>query len=130
MLIFGLLAVFLMGAAFLSLGLFISSMARNQVTAGTMTFAVWFVSYVLGGFAADLPEALPLPERWSAGIQGVMGFGYGVFLALARELPLDAHAGRMAQGIVRAEDITYYVAVTAFFLFLTFRAIEARRRKG
>ncbi len=39
-LVFGLLAVFLMGAAFVSLGLFISSITRNQITSGTATFGL------------------------------------------------------------------------------------------
>ena len=47
-LLLGLASVFLMGAAFTSLGLFVSSVTANQVTAGTITFGLWFVFYVLG----------------------------------------------------------------------------------
>ena len=52
---FGVITVFLMGAAFLSMGLFVSSITRNQVTAGTATFGLWFVSYVLGSLSRDPP---------------------------------------------------------------------------
>jgi len=124
---FGLVTVFLMGAAFLSLGLFVSSLAGNQVTAGTMTFALWLVSYILGSLGEDLPKGNPAPETWPETLRVIVGHGYGVFRALVQELPLDAHAREMAQGVVEPKDIAYYILFTAFFFFLTFRAFESRK---
>lgn len=124
---FGLVAVFLMGCAFLSMGLFVSALSSNQVTAGTMTFGLWFVSYVLGSFSKDMPERLAVPEQWNEWARNAAGFAFAVFRGLATELPLDAHAGEMAKGIVQPEDIAYYLLFTAFFLFLTFRVLETRK---
>jgi ABC-2 type transport system permease protein len=121
---FGLLTVFLMGAAFIGLGLFVSAASRNQVTAGTMTFGLWFVSYILGALGRDLPEQCPVPESWSEMVRRTAAFLYGIFRQIVQELPLDAHAKDMAQGVVQPSDILYYVLVTAFFLFLTFRVLE------
>lgn len=126
-LVFGLVAVFLMGAAFLSLGLFISSLAGSQITAGVMTFGLWFVMYILGTFGENLPTESPAPESWNAGLRNAVGSIYGLFRQLVLELPIDAHAKEMAQGVVTPKDIAYYVLFTAFFLFLTFRALESRR---
>ena len=126
-LVFGLVTVFLMSAAFMSLGLFVSAMASNQITAGVMTFALWFVSYVLGSWAKDLSDKNPAPQGWPESIRNVLGSAYAVVRGLVTELPLDAHARDMAQGIVEPRDIAYYVLFTAFFLFLTFRALETRR---
>ena len=42
------------------------------------------------------------------------------------EVRLDAHARDMAQGIFELQDVLYYVLFCAFFLFLTFRALESR----
>jgi len=126
-LVFGLVTVFLMGAAFVSLGLFVSALSSNQITAGTMTFALWFVGYILGSLGEDLPQANPAPETWPETLRNVLGFVYGGFRGLVQELPLDAHAREMAQGVVEPKDIAYYVLFTAFFLFLTFRVFETRK---
>lgn len=126
-LIFGLVTVFLMGAAFVSLGLFVSAMTSNQVTAGTMAFGLWLVSWVLGSLGKDLPETYPIPGGWPDWVRQVVEFFYGIFRAFAVELPLDAHASDMAQGVVQPQDIAYYLLFIAFFLFLTFQALASRK---
>lgn len=126
-LVFGLLAVFLMGAAFLSMGLFISALCSNQVTAGTATFGIFFLFYILGALAEDLSKKNPAPPGWPETLRAPVGAAYGVFRSLVQELPLDAHAKEMAQGIVAPYDIAYYILFSAFFLFLTFRALESRK---
>ncbi len=123
---FGVVTVFLMGAAFLSMGLFVSAITRNQVTAGTATFGLWFVSYVLGSLSRDLPDAIDLPENWFPWLMRAAGFGYRLFRSLATELPLDVHARDMAQGVLQPEDIVYYLLFSAFWLFLTLRVLDTR----
>ena len=124
---FGLLGVFLMSVAFLALGMFVSAVTRNQITAATVTFALVFISYILGTFAGDLPEQNPAPVEMLAWAREAFGFVYGLFRGLASELPLDAHLREMALGVMRPHDVVYYVLFTAFFLFLTFRALESRK---
>jgi ABC-2 type transport system permease protein len=126
-LVFGLATVFLMSMAFMSLGLFISAITANQVTAGAMTLGSWFVLYILGSLGEDLPEELPVPETWPEAAHNAITRCYDLFRELVGQLPLDAHAKDMAQGIVQPEDIAYYVLFAAFFLFLTFRAFETRK---
>jgi ABC-2 type transport system permease protein len=123
---FGLLTVALMGAAFLSLGMFISSLVRSQITAGTVTFGVSLLLYVAGNLGEQLPEANPTPAAWPELLRQTVGQGYGIFRGLVAELAVDAHAKEMALGVVRPQDIAYYVLFSAFFLFLTFRAFESR----
>lgn len=124
---FGLLTVFLMGAAFMSMGLFVSAMASNQITAAVLTFGLWLVLYTVGTLAEHLPKKNPTPETWPEALRNGIGLAYDVGRNLVQQLPLDAHAKEMAQGIVQPKDLTYYVLVTAFFLFLTFRALESRK---
>ncbi len=126
-LLLGLFTVFLMGAAFSSVGLFISSMASAPVTAGALAFGVFFVSYVLGSFGEKLPEANPAPGDWPEGLRTIVGGLYDVFRQVVQQLPLDSHAKDMAQGILAVQDVAYYVLFIAFFLFLTFRALDARK---
>lgn len=126
-LVLGLIAVFLMGAAFTSLGLFVSAVTANQVTAGTITFGLWFVFYVLGTVGEDMKTANPAPSEWPEGLRQVVGTAYSAFRALIQQLPLDSHAKDMSQGIFAISDIAYYILFSAFFLFLTFRALDARK---
>jgi len=126
-LVLGLCAVFLVSASFLSMGLFISALSRSQVTAATATFAVWFVMFILGNLATDLPEVEDFITEVPPALQAVATPAYSIFRTAALELPMDAHAAEMAQGVLRPQDVAYYVLSIAFFLFLTFRAFETRK---
>lgn len=127
---FGVLTVFLMSMAFVSLGLFVSSVSRHQISAGAMTFGLLMLLYVAGHLAEDLPAANPAPEAWPELARNAVGFSYSVARGLVLEMPLDAHAKEMALGIVQPKDIAYYLLFTAFFLFLTFRSLESRNWRG
>ncbi len=129
-LIFGLLTVFLMGAACISLGLFVSSVTKTQIMSGTITFGVTLILFILGNLGEELPKASPTPEQWPAGLRSGIDFIYTIFRGLMMELPIDAHAKEMALGVVQPVDIAYYVLFSAFFIFLTFRALESRNWRG
>ncbi len=129
-LIFGLLTVFLMGASCISLGLFVSSVTKTQIMSGTVTFGVTLILFILGNLGEDMPEANPAPEGWPGTLRSVIGFFYTLARGLIVELPVDAHAREMALGIVQPVDIAYYVLFSAFFIFLTFRALESRNWRG
>lgn len=126
-LVLGLLAVFLMGTAFMSLGMFFSAFSRNPITSATATFGAFLVSYILGAIGKDLSETNPAPVAWDERIRTFVGVCYRIFRQLVLDLPLDAHAKQMTQGNLQLEDIAYYVLFAAFFLFLTFRIFEARK---
>ena len=129
-LVFGLVTVFLMSAAFISLGLFVSSVTRNQITSATVSFGAFLMLYILGNLGEDLPTENPVPAAWPEILRTLVGFVYRVFRQLVMEMPLDAHAKEMAQGIFDPKDVAYYVLFTAFFLFLTFRSLESRNWRG
>lgn len=129
-LVFGIVTVLLMSMAFVALGLFVSSVTRNQITSGTITFGINLLLYVAGYFSEDLPNTNPAPEGLPEIARGFIGLGYATLRGLLQELSLDRHAREMAQGIVAPADVVYYLLVTAFFLFLTFRALESRTWRG
>ena len=126
-LVFGLFTFFLMGAAFMSMGLFISSLCKSQITAATLTFGLFFVLFMMSYYSSDIPEENPAPEIWSESARAVTGSVYNVVRAVLLELPIDSHAKEMAQGVVQPKDIAYYVLYSSFFLFLTFRSLESRK---
>ena len=127
---FGLFAVVLMGAAVMSLGLFISAISRNQITSGTLTFGICLLLYIFGSVGEKMPTGNPAPETWPGALRDAAGLVYNVFRQLVLEMPLDTHAREMALGILQPKDIAYYVLFSAFFLFLTFRALESRQWRG
>ena len=125
-LLFGLLTVFLMAASFISLGLFISALTRNQITSGSLTFGATLLLFIVGTLGDKLPAQNPAPAEWPETLRNTIGLGFAIFKRLLLEVRLDAHAREMAQGIFRPQDVLYYVLFCAFFLFLTFRALESR----
>lgn len=129
-LVFGLLTVFLMSAAFISLGLFVSSVTRNQITSGTITLGLYLIFYITGSMAADLPNTNPVPAVWPEVLRQSVGFLYAMFRYLLIETALDTHAKDMALGVVQPKDVAYYILFSSFFLFLTFRALESRHWRG
>lgn len=129
-LFFGVLTVFLMGAACISLGLFVSSVTKTQIMSGTVTFGATLILFIVGNLGEDMPVESPAPEGWPAGLRTGIAFFYRIFRGLVVELPIDAHARDMALGVVQPLDIAYYVLFSAFFLFLTFRALESRNWRG
>lgn len=125
-LVFGLFTVFLMGAAYMSLGLFVSSLTRNQITSGSLTFGASLLLFIVGTLGEDMKQGNPAPADWPETLRTVTGFGYELLRRLLLEVRLDAHAKEMAQGIFQPQDVAYYLLFSAFFLFLTFRALESR----
>ncbi len=126
-LVFGVVTVFLMGAAFISLGLFVSSISKNQITAGTVAFGLNLLLYILGYTGENLPEITPLPEHVAGIIRVPLDFAYQTFRAFVMELPVDAHARELALGVIHPKNVVYYLLFCSFFLFLTFRALESRK---
>ncbi len=122
----GTLTVFLMGSSFIAMGMFVSSMMRNQVTSGAVTFGLSLLFYIVGSVSRSLPEANPAPEGWPELLRSAAGAVYALVRGLGQELAVDAHAMDMAQGIVAPADIAYYLLFSAFFVFLTFRVLESR----
>ena len=114
----------------LAFGMFISAVSRNQITAGTLTFGLLLILYIVGSLSPDLPQALPVPESWPAMASEAVNGLYGGARAFMVELKIDAHASEMSQGILQPKDIAYYMLMSAFFIFLTFRALESRHWRG
>lgn len=103
------LGFWLLGNAFLSLGLFISSLTESQVVSAVATFALLILFWV-SDWAASLAEG-PL-----AG-----------FLKMLSPL---GHYRDFTLGILDLSHIVYLAFFHFFFLFLTLRSIETRNWKA
>ena len=102
------LGVLLIGAAFISIGLFISSLTENQIISAVVSIGVFALIMASTAFAAGIRdnEVLRVIIKWFSVMDRFTAFGRGVF------------------------DITaliYYISITTVFLFLTVRVYEKRR---
>jgi len=105
----GYLGLLLMGATFLAVGVFASSLTENQIVAAVTTFGALLIFWVIS---------------WSADNVG------GTWGRVLSHISLLEHFHSFARGVLDTKDILYYVNFTIVALFLTLRSLEARRWKG
>jgi ABC-2 type transport system permease protein len=106
----GYLGAFLMGGAYLAVGLFASSLTENQIVAFIIAIFLSFMMLVIGEnlVLLNLPYAL------------VPIFAY---------LGLGAHFESIGRGVIDSRDLIYYLTVIGFFLFLNVLSVESRKWK-
>ena len=105
----GYLGLLLMGGCFLSLGLFISSLTRNQIIAGMVTFAVFLLFWVINWIASFTGPTMQIVLNY---------------------LSITEHLNDFARGVIDTKHLVYYVSFIAFSLFLTVRAVDSERWRG
>ncbi len=101
--------VFLIGLAFLSIGIFASSLTENQIVAGVIAFALLLVLWMIG----FVDEIQP----------GTLG-------QICDRISVYAHFEQFSQGVIDTADISFYILFSLFFLFLTLRVLESHRWRG
>ena len=102
----GALALLLFGSCFLALGVFVSTLTRNQIVAGILSFCLFLGVWTLGW--ADDPSAGPLMK------------------ALAY-LGVTTHMEDMVKGVVDLKDVVFYLSFIAFGLFLAHQSVQSQR---
>lgn len=105
----GYLGLFLMGAAFMALGTFISSLTENQIVAASISFGTAILFWVLS---------------WTSSFAGE---STGIVL---RQLSILEHLESFNKGVLSAPDLSFFILFIAFFLFLTLRSLESYRWRG
>lgn len=103
----GYLGLILLGAVFLSIGLFASTLTENQIIAASVSFGLLLVFWLLGLAA--------------------MAAGSGVLGQLLTYLSFFEHLDNFIKGIIDVGDIVYFVSLAAFGLFLSHRVVESQR---
>ncbi len=98
----------LLAGGLAAMGLWASSLTRNQVTAFIVSVAVIFPLILLG----TNPVIAGLPPRLSA------------FLANLTVVP---HFFNIARGVIDLRDVVYFATVAAIFLALAYRALMLRK---
>ena len=104
----GYIGLLLIGAATLSIGLFASSLTRQQliaaVAAAAMVALMCFIHLLANKVDPPLKDVIEQVDLWW------IHFQYGFM-----------------KGILNLKDVVYYVATTYFFLLLSIKTLEAKR---
>ncbi len=104
----GYLSAFLMGAAYLSIGLWISSITENQINAFILGVVAIFILFIIGSQFVTLaaPQAL---------------------IPILTFIGLGNHFESVERGVIDSRDIIYYLSVISFFLFLNVQSLGSRK---
>jgi gliding motility-associated transport system permease protein len=102
----GYLGLAFTAVAFVSIGLFTSSLTQNQIIAAISCFGVLLLLYVIS---------------WPAQAGGETATG------LLRYLSLPDHFSQMIQGVIDTQDLIYFLSLIFVALFLTQRSVESAR---
>ena len=105
----GYLGLLLMGGCFISAGLLISSLTKNQIVAGMITFAVFLLLWVI---------------NWVGSFTGP------TTKAVLDYLSITNHLDDFTRGILDTKHLVYYLSFIAFGLFLTARSVDTERWRG
>jgi ABC-2 type transport system permease protein len=103
------LGMLLMGGCFIAIGLLISSMTKNQIVAGMITFAVFLMLWVI---------------NWIASFTGP------TTQAVLNYLSITGHLDDFTNGVLDTRHLVYYVSFITFGLFLTARSVDTERWRG
>ena len=113
----GYLGLFLMGSAFIALGLFISSLTENQLVAGLATFGLLLGVWLIGGMGDIVGRILDyLTPGISAAVEG--GVKY---------ISLSDHLTPFISGVLDTRDLIFYLSTAFLGLFLAHRSVESTR---
>jgi ABC-2 type transport system permease protein len=105
----GYLGLLLMGSSFLSIGLLISSLTKNQIVAGMATFAVLLLLWTMSWMA---DSAGPTMRKVLEG------------------LSITGHFEDFSKGVIALTHLVYYLSFITFGLFLTAKSVDSERWRG
>lgn len=100
------LGLILLAGCFTSIGLFASSLSKNQITAFVLATFLCFLLYYGFFFFSSLPVFV----------------GRGDILV--QMLGIDFHYEAISKGVIDTRNVVYFLSVIAFFLFLTQLSLE------
>lgn len=98
----GYVGLFLLGASFLSIGIFASSLTDNQLIAAVVSFGILLLLWLVGALSDAESTVL----------------GY---------LSVINHYEDFGKGIIDLKDVVYYISLIFLGLFLTYSALESER---
>jgi ABC-2 type transport system permease protein len=111
----GLLALLLVSLTYVAVGVFASSVTRNQLIAFVLTFVLLLIIGMMLPFLVEITMA-----------GGGMG-GESAVAAVVRWMATGTHVEHMLQGLIDTADLAYFVVASGIFLLLAKAVIESAR---
>lgn len=103
------LGLLLMGGCFISIGLFVSSLTKNQIVAAVITFTTFLMLWVINWLGESSGETTR---------------------AILSYLSITEHFEDFVRGVIDTKHLVYYVSFITFGLFLTMRSVDSERWRG
>jgi len=94
---------------FTAIGIFASSMTENQIISILVAFGLNLVFWMIG---------------WTSPTNN------GLLHDILQYLSIIEHFEPMIKGLIRLSDVTYFITMTLFFLFITGQVLESRKWRG
>jgi ABC-2 type transport system permease protein len=104
----GYLGLFLMGGAYVAIGVMASSLTRNQIVAFILAFAISFALFLFGKIVQIVPPS----------VQPIVAY-----------LSIDNHFESISRGVIDTRDVVYYLSVMAVGLVVATVSLESRKWK-
>ncbi|MEA2098401.1 MAG: ABC transporter permease subunit [Patescibacteria group bacterium] len=106
----GYIGVIFIGSAYIAIGLWVSSITKNQIISFLVTVSIIFMFYMIGNslILNTMPSSVA---------------------AVGKFLSFSTHFNSILRGVISLSDILYYISVIIFFLFLNVRVIGMKKWK-
>ncbi len=105
----GYIGLLLMGAAYLSIGLFASTLTENQIIGFIVGIGLCFVLLIIGQEFV----LFRIPSPWLA--------------SFFRYLGLGTHFSSILRGVIDSRDLIYYFSLIGFFLYLSTLRVQMQK---
>ena len=105
-LLVGYLGLLLQAGALLAIGTFISTLTKNQIIAGAVTFAICLLLFVFG---------------WAS------GYDTSTWAKVLAYMSVSTHFDSFVKGVLDTKDAVYYITLIFLGLFFTARSMESLR---
>jgi len=102
----GYLGLLFVGAVFLGISVFGSSITENQVVAFIVSFLIVFILFMLDKILLYVPNTIASTLEY---------------------LSIDYHFSNIARGVIDTRDVIYYLSAVGFTLLLATAALQKRR---
>ncbi len=102
------LGLLFLGASFVSIGIFASSLTDNQIVSFILAVFISFFLYMGFEFIYNFI------------LSGKTGL-------IIESLGLNAHYSSISRGVIDSRDLIYFISVTALFILLTKLSLESRK---
>ncbi len=103
------IGLLLLGAAFTAIGIFTSSLSKNQIVAFILGVFLCFFFYMAFDFLSRLD------------------LFYASFDDLVEKIGIYKHYESISRGVIDSRDVTYFLSFTGLFLFFTKLVLDSRQ---